>query len=72
MSGEAIEMRQVGQAENPTHRQPSYLEQALGRVSQLIGSAGSRSRHGSEPDGLEAFDMLGGWKGSDASRRDIR
>ena len=59
---------QMQQAEHPAHWQSSYLGRALSKAWVRVTFAGPRDQ---QPDGLEAFDMLGGWKGSDVRRRDI-
>lgn len=73
MPSEAIQMQQVGEAlaEQPAHPRSSYLGRVLSRTWALVTLAGSRSHDGKQPDGLEAFDMLGGWKSPDTRRRNV-
>lgn len=73
MPGEAIQMQQIGEtlAEQPVHPRSSHLGRALSRTWAFVTLAGSRSRHDNQPDGLEAFDMLGGWKSPDTRRRNV-
>ncbi|WP_269930970.1 hypothetical protein [Aminobacter sp. HY435] len=74
MPDEAVQMQQIGEAlvAQPDHPQPQYLGRVLGTAWALLSLATLRTPHGQREDGLEAFDMLGGWKGSDFSRRDIK
>lgn len=73
MPDEAVHMQQIGEAlvEQPAHPQSSYLGHALSKAWARFTLAGSRLQQDQQPDGLEAFDMLGGWQGSDAGRRRI-
>lgn len=68
MPDEAVQMQQIGDAEHPAHWQSSYLGRALSKAWARVTLSGPRDQR---PDGLEALDMLGGWKGSDVRRRDI-
>lgn len=72
MSGEAIQMQQIGEADKPALPQSSYWGWAISRAWTHFTLTGLRSHHGPRPDGLEAFDVLGGWEGSDARRWNIR
>lgn len=71
MPDEVMQMRQMGEAlaEQPARPQLSYWGRVVGTAWAYVTSAGPRSHHDQRPDGLEAFDILGGWKGSDAGRR---
>lgn len=73
MPDEAVHMQQIGEAlvEQPADQQPSYWGQALSMAWARFTLAGSRSQKDQPPDGLEALDMLGDWKGPDARRRNI-
>lgn len=71
MSDEAIQLQQVGEAlvEQPARSQPSYLGRVLSKAWMRLTFASSSLQQGQRPGGLEAFDMLGGWQGSDGRRR---
>ncbi len=71
MPEEAVHMRQVGEAlvGQPHHLRSSYLGRALGTLWEFVALARPLRGRDQRPDGLEALDMLGGWKGSDAGRR---
>lgn len=71
MPHKAVQMQQIGEAlaEQPARPQTSYLGRVLGRTWARFTSAGPSRQHDQRPDGLEALDMLGGWKGPDARRR---
>lgn len=71
MSNEAVQMQQIGEvlAKQPARPQSSYMGQVLGRAWARFTAARQRPHRDLPPDGLEAFDMLGGWKGSDARQR---
>lgn len=71
MPDEAVQMQQIGEvlAEQPAPGHSSYLGQVIGRAWARLTAAGPRRQQSPRPDGLEAFDMLGGWKGSDARQR---
>lgn len=73
MSGEATRMQQAVDVfvAHPAHPRSSYLDRLLSKARALVMLAGRRPRHDQQPDGLEAFDLLGGWKGVDDRRRDI-
>ncbi|WP_378943135.1 hypothetical protein [Mesorhizobium sp. ANAO-SY3R2] len=73
MPDEAVQMQQIGEAlvEQPARPRPSYLGRLLGKAWALVTLAGQRPHHDQRPDGLEAFDMLAGWKGPDTRRRNI-
>ncbi|AWC21712.1 hypothetical protein WHT83_03065 [Aminobacter sp. P9b] len=73
MPDEAVHMQQIGESpvEQPAHQQPSYWGRALGKAWAYVTLTGSPSQQDQPADGLEAFDMLGGWKGPDARRRNI-
>ena len=68
MPNEAVQMQQIGQAavEQPARPQSLSLAWALGKA--WVALAGSYRHTEQSPDGLEALDMLGGWKGSDGRR----
>ena len=72
MPEEAVQTGQVGEAlvGQPHHPPSSYLGGALGKIWEFFALARPLHGHGQRPDGLEALDMLGGWKGSDAGRHD--
>ncbi|PWK70628.1 hypothetical protein [Aminobacter sp. AP02] len=65
MPDDAVEMQAIVET---AHWQSSYLGRVLGKAWARVTSAGPRAHPDQVPDGLEAFDMLGGWKGSGASR----
>lgn len=69
MPNEAVQMQQIGQAvvEQPASQQSSSLARALSKAWAAL--AGSYRQKEQRADGLEALDMLGGWKGSDGTRR---
>lgn len=70
MPGDAIPMRQTGEAfaeQAACSRQP-YLSRLFGRAWGLATRSRRRSHRDDQPDGLEAFDLLGGWQGTDARR----
>ncbi len=69
MPNEAVHMQQIGQAmvERPVRPQSLSLTRALSRA--WVALAGSYEHNEQSSDGLEALDMLGGWKGSDGRRR---
>lgn len=68
MPNEAVQMQQIGQAvvEQPARPPSLSLAWALGKA--WVALAGSYRHTEQSPDGLEALDMLGGWKGSDGRR----
>ncbi|GAU85781.1 hypothetical protein BIWAKO_05729 [Bosea sp. BIWAKO-01] len=55
--------------EPPVPTQPSYLGQALRKAWALVTLAKRRSHEDAPWDGQEVFDMLGGWQGTGARRR---
>lgn len=69
MPNEAVQMQQIGQAvvEQPARPQSWSLGRALSKAWGAL--AGSHRQQDQRSDGLEALDMLGGWKGSDPARR---
>lgn len=73
MPGEATQMQQAVDVfvAHPAHPRTSYLSQFLSKARALVTLVGRRPGRDQQPDGLEAFDMLGGWKGVDDRRRDI-
>ena len=67
MQGDTIQMQPLPNAE--TDRRAGFLGNVFGAAFALL-STRLRQPSASQPDGLEALDMLGGWQGSDrASRR---
>ncbi|WP_395449572.1 hypothetical protein ACHMW7_06950 [Aminobacter sp. UC22_36] len=73
MTDEAFQMQQIDAAlvERPAHTQSSYMGWVLRKAWSCITLASPRSHLDRRPDGMEAFDMLGGWNGSDAGPRDL-
>lgn len=70
MADQAVQLQQIGEAlEQPAHHQPSYWGQALSKAWARFTLTGSHSQPDQPPDGLEAFDMLGGWKGAGTRNR---
>lgn len=57
-------------AEEATVGQRSYLSEILRNAFAPFKSARSRNSYNNQSDGLEALDMLGGWQGSEARRRE--
>lgn len=68
MPNEAVQMQQIGQAvgEQRASQNSSSLTRALSKA--WVALAGSYRHTEQSPDGLEALDVLGGWKGSDGRR----
>ena len=73
MPGEATQMQQAVDmfVAHPAHPRTSYLGRVLSKARALVMPARRRPRRDQQPDGMEAFDMLGGWKGLDDRRRNI-
>ncbi len=71
MQGDTIEMQSLPDA--PTEagaiRQPSYLGEVLAGALALFTFTRLRQTNVPQPDGLEALDMLGGWRGADGTRK---
>lgn len=74
MPDEAVHMQQISDAlvKQSDRPQPLYLGRVLAKAWARLFLATPRAQPGTGPDGLEAFDMLGGWKGSEVSRRDVK
>ena len=73
MPDEAVQMQQIGEAlvERPARPQSSFTGWVLRKAWSFVTLASPRARRDQRSDGMEAFDMLGGWKGPDAKRRDL-
>jgi len=54
---------------HPAPTQPSALGRALRKAWALVTLAKRRAQEDEAWDGLEVFDMLGGWQGTGARRR---
>ncbi len=72
MQGDTIQMQPLPKPVAETDRRAGFLGNVFGAAFALL-STRLRQSSASQPDGLEALDMLGGWQGSDrASRRSGR
>ncbi|GAA4123657.1 hypothetical protein ACFFTN_07895 [Aminobacter aganoensis] len=67
MQGDAIQLRQPADGSPKAAFRRSYLANVFRRALALFPS--TRSHPQEHADGLEAFDMLGGWQGSDRKQR---
>ncbi|MBE1204885.1 hypothetical protein [Aminobacter carboxidus] len=68
MPDEAVHMRNEALVKQPALRQSSYLGRALRKAWARFTKADPSQLQDQRSDGLEALDMLGGWKGADCRR----
>lgn len=73
MPDEAVQMQQIGSAlgKQSDHPSSTYLGRVFDKAWSRLWFM-PQPGHGHRSDGLEAFDMLGGWKGPEGTRRDTK